>query len=56
MTVEFSISFAVCKFFLEKKDQELFGINLRYLNVTVRVSIEQELVGDGGREQVEECL
>ena len=51
------VSSSFCSLFelcLQKKDEETLGINLRDLDIAVRVTVEKELVRDGSWQEVEE--
>ena len=41
---------------LQKQDQELLSVDLGHLHVTVRVSVEEQLLGDGRGQELEESL
>ena len=40
------LGLAELELFLHEENKELLGINLRHLHVTMRVTVEQELLGD----------
>jgi hypothetical protein len=41
---------------LQKEDQKSLGIDFRYLNITVWVSVKQELILNGFGKEIEEYL
>ena len=56
VTIVFLVFASDLKFILEEKDKEFLSVDLGHLHVAMRISVEQELVGDGVGQEVEEGL